>query len=148
MRCFWAVLLPAFTGIFAPARAQEYPVKPARFVVPYAPGGGLDVVARPLSQKLAELWSQPVLIDNRPRHPHRRGSLNHHPVQIAPRRGIERLAMMHHAALVPHQQVARAPVVTPRKLRLCGVVPRASSSASDAAASSPAMYARVRLRKG
>ena len=37
-----------------------------RFVVPYAPGGGLDVVGRPISQKLHELWGQPVLIENRP----------------------------------------------------------------------------------
>src|SRR5207247_2902047 len=50
----------------APASAQSYPSKPIRLVVPFPPGGSLDVVARAIGQKLTEAWGQPVIIDNRP----------------------------------------------------------------------------------
>jgi tripartite-type tricarboxylate transporter receptor subunit TctC len=66
MRFFWAFSIGVFAGFPASAAAQEYPVKPLRVIVPYAPGGGLDVVGRPVSQKLTELWGQPVIIENRP----------------------------------------------------------------------------------
>ncbi len=46
--------------------AQDYPNKPVRFVVPYAPGGSSDIFARTLGQKLADAMRQPFIIDNRP----------------------------------------------------------------------------------
>jgi tripartite-type tricarboxylate transporter receptor subunit TctC len=57
------LVLAAFS---AAASAQDYPAKPIRIIVPYAPGGGLDAVGRPIAQKLLENFNQPVIIDNRP----------------------------------------------------------------------------------
>jgi len=51
--------------LFANAWAQNYPVKPVRFVVPFAPGGGTDSVARTIAQKLTDAWGPPVVVDNR-----------------------------------------------------------------------------------
>ena len=48
-----------------PAAAQQYPAKPIRMVVGFAPGGGTDLVARIIGQKMSESWGQPVLVDNR-----------------------------------------------------------------------------------
>ncbi len=48
-----------------PAAAQGYPNKPIKIVVPFAPGGGSDSVARIISERLAKEWGQPVIIENR-----------------------------------------------------------------------------------
>jgi tripartite-type tricarboxylate transporter receptor subunit TctC len=47
------------------AHAQGFPTRPVRMIVAFPPGGGTDIVARIVGQKLSELWSQQVLIDNR-----------------------------------------------------------------------------------
>ena len=48
------------------AQAQEYPTKPVRMIVGFAPGGGTDTTARPIAQKLGELLGIQVIVDNRP----------------------------------------------------------------------------------
>jgi len=65
MRRIAAALLiaAAFSG---GATAQAWPEKPVRFVVGFTPGGPSDILARALGQKLAELWAQQVVIENRP----------------------------------------------------------------------------------
>ena len=54
-----------FALAVATASAQAYPDKPIRIVVPYPPGGGADITARPIAQKLSERWGVPVVIENR-----------------------------------------------------------------------------------
>ena len=48
-----------------PDPAKDYPSKPVRFIVPFAPGAGTDTTARTLAQKLSETWGQQVIADNR-----------------------------------------------------------------------------------
>ena len=58
-----AIALPALLG--GPAHAQDYPQKPVRFIVGFSPGGGSDILARLLSDKLTESWGRPFVVDNR-----------------------------------------------------------------------------------
>jgi tripartite-type tricarboxylate transporter receptor subunit TctC len=48
-----------------PDSATNYPTKPVRFIVPFAPGAGTDTTARTIAQKLSEAWSHQVVVDNR-----------------------------------------------------------------------------------
>jgi len=48
------------------ASAQTYPSKPIRVIVPYAPGGTSDILARQIGPKLTDAWGQPVIVENKP----------------------------------------------------------------------------------
>ena len=50
----------------AGAQAQAWPVKPVRIVVAYPPGGGIDVMARQIADRLGAAWGQPVVVENKP----------------------------------------------------------------------------------
>jgi tripartite-type tricarboxylate transporter receptor subunit TctC len=52
-------------GLAAPVQAQSFPSKPIRLVIPFAPGGVVDLTARQIGPKLSEAIGQPVLIENR-----------------------------------------------------------------------------------
>ena len=61
MRFFLSILL-----CFSCFAAQAWPDKPVRIVVAYPPGGGIDVMARQIAEKLTSRWGQAVLVENRP----------------------------------------------------------------------------------
>ena len=61
--------LIALATLSSPALAQDtakYPSKPIRLIVPFAPGGGLDISTRLIGQKLTEKWGQNIVVDSRP----------------------------------------------------------------------------------
>lgn len=55
----------AMLWLSAAAIAQGYPNRPVRIIVPFAPGGATDIVARVIGQKLNETWGQTIVVDNR-----------------------------------------------------------------------------------
>src|ERR1044071_6279262 len=61
-----AALAVAAFAIAPSAHAQDFPAKPVRFIVPYAAGGSGDLLARLLGDKLARIWGQQPVIDNKP----------------------------------------------------------------------------------
>jgi tripartite-type tricarboxylate transporter receptor subunit TctC len=67
-RALLALLGASAAAPFARAEATGAfrPTRPVRILSPQQPGGSTDAVLRPLAQKLAEMWGQPVLVDNRP----------------------------------------------------------------------------------
>jgi len=63
MRYPFIFLLTAFVA--APVQSQQYPVRPVRMIVPFAPGGAVDVVARIAAVGMTEILGQQVVVDNR-----------------------------------------------------------------------------------
>ena len=66
MKFLHALALLLATASTLPAAAQPYPSRTIRIIVPFAPGGPADLLARMLGQKMQETWGQPVVADNKP----------------------------------------------------------------------------------
>ena len=62
----WLIALAVVVGTPAGAQAQTYPTRPVTFVVPFAPGGGTEFLARLLGQRLEQRLGKPFVIENRP----------------------------------------------------------------------------------
>ena len=66
MSCTRLVLAVLLVAASIPqAFAQAYPNKPVRWIIPYAPGGGTDVIVRPIATKLGQAIGQNIVYDNR-----------------------------------------------------------------------------------
>jgi tripartite-type tricarboxylate transporter receptor subunit TctC len=66
MRFLVGIVCAALALLNSQAQSQDYPTRPIRIVVPFAPGGIVDTAARIVGQKLHERWGQQVVVDNRP----------------------------------------------------------------------------------
>ena len=66
---FHSIVAIALAAVGTAAFAQgaaNYPARPIRMIVPFAPGGGLDITTRLIGQKLTEKWGQNIVVDSRP----------------------------------------------------------------------------------
>jgi tripartite-type tricarboxylate transporter receptor subunit TctC len=61
-----ATLVGIAVGVYAVTASAQYPVKPIRMIVPFPPGGGVDIVARALAEKMSARLGQSIVIDNKP----------------------------------------------------------------------------------
>ena len=65
-RTFTLFAAALVAGSFSAHAQQAYPAQPLKWVVPYAPGGTTDVIARNLAMRMGQDLGQPVIIDNKP----------------------------------------------------------------------------------
>src|SRR6266702_2803892 len=61
-----SALLALAAGARTPALSQEFPSKPVRLVVPFPPGGPLDISGRLIGKELQDSWDHPVIVENKP----------------------------------------------------------------------------------
>ena len=61
-----ALLAATVLALAASASAQTFPTRPVRIIVPFPAGGPSDILTRMMGPKLADLWGQQVVVDNRP----------------------------------------------------------------------------------
>src|SRR5712672_19210 len=66
VRSLISSLAAALIALPAASMAQPYPAKPVRIVVPFAPGGGSDFIARFMAQRLTESFGKQVIVENKP----------------------------------------------------------------------------------
>jgi tripartite-type tricarboxylate transporter receptor subunit TctC len=113
----------AAASLAAPAvRAQSLPTQPVRIIVGFAPGGGTDILARVVGQKLADMWKTQVLVENRAG---ASGAIAAEMVARQPGDGtVLHMAHINSHAIVPNlQKLAYDPVKDFQPIALVGVTP-------------------------
>jgi tripartite-type tricarboxylate transporter receptor subunit TctC len=113
----------AAASLAAPAvRAQSLPMQPVRIIVGFAPGGGTDILARVVGQKLADMWKTQVLVENRAG---ASGAIAADLVARQPGDGtVLHMAHINSHAIVPNlQKLAYDPVKDFQPIALVGVTP-------------------------
>jgi len=60
------VTVTIFLALSLPALAQQFPSRPVKIVVPTTPGGATDALSRSIAARLADVWGQPVVVENKP----------------------------------------------------------------------------------
>src|SRR5882762_4368425 len=65
MKAWIGLLMTASAALATQAFGQGYPSKPVHVIISFTPGSSTDIVGRIVSQKLADLWNQPVVPENR-----------------------------------------------------------------------------------
>lgn len=113
----------AAASLAAPAvRAQSLPTQPVRIIVGFAPGGGTDILARVVGQKLADMWKTQVLVENRAG---ASGAIAADMVARQPGDGtVLHMAHINSHAIVPNlQKLAYDPVKDFQPIALVGVTP-------------------------
>ena len=66
IRLFLTMLLVPLLAAAGSSFGQAYPNKPIKLVIPFPPGGPLDLAGRAIGQRIQEAWGQPVVVENRP----------------------------------------------------------------------------------
>ena len=95
-----ALLGASLAAVALPVRAQGFPDRPVRLVVPWSPGGSTDVLARLISVPMGEALGQPLIVDNRPG---ASGTIGHASVARSPADGYTVLMATNSTfAIAPH----------------------------------------------
>jgi tripartite-type tricarboxylate transporter receptor subunit TctC len=61
-----SIIAPDVSPVLAQAPDGKYPSRPVKLLVPFSPGGGIDILARTTGQRLTDKWKLPVIVENRP----------------------------------------------------------------------------------
>lgn len=100
MRSFGMLIIAAAAVLSVPVSAQtDYPSKPLRIIVPYPPGGGNDLLARVVGDKLSKRWGQAIVVENRPGGS---GNIGAELALRAPADGYTLLIATNSMAIAPH----------------------------------------------
>jgi tripartite-type tricarboxylate transporter receptor subunit TctC len=119
---FFATLITAAGCLAPPAMAQDYPNKPIRLVVPFAPAGATDILGRIVSDRLAPIYGQSIVVDNKP------GASGHLGAQLvakAPGDGYTLLigTIGIHAAYASYRKLSYDPAAELKPIMILGEAP-------------------------